>query len=545
MTEPTDPNWNLLPHDPAGFFALQPDFDRTALKRAYNRLLRIYKPEKYPDEFQRLRAAFEQLDNGLRYGLSQVATPVPDPAAWTNTRAAEFKSTEHTVDWADRLLDEEPRLIFRELAQLERRTPYENYVMAVLSDTFVDESPLRFLRCVLKGLREHPDDPGLTSLLYRYLREPLPFEQIPTILKLISKTVRTDRYYALTEPLWVILLRSARFQKFEQLLTECERNLRAFRIESRLTFYVHLLRPALFRATPEWIDETFAFVNENGRELPPWLEYELEILSALQVYAESRQAFLERHRLFHRLDSVVRTYAVGNSVEFDQAFIACQVDIASSPRDWMEAVDFPATLDLEVILFLWQCFRQEVLERNGIANGDDEPGLDLSEGIIDQTNRRQVRKARALMRVIDARSNSCFRGRIWNTLGWSFGLLSIGGIYVLIFVTALAVTVWAGLAGPVCGIISLALAALGYPILKGLESLWTRFCIHSAIELHRKVWRAEIFDFIGRTRLGREDLVGMLGMLPEDPHSYTQFVFNFVLRDDAIDIYASAQDFLS
>ena len=59
MTESTDPDWSHLPHDPERFFSLDPGYDRKTLKRAYNRLLRQYKPEKFPEEFQKLRAAFD------------------------------------------------------------------------------------------------------------------------------------------------------------------------------------------------------------------------------------------------------------------------------------------------------------------------------------------------------------------------------------------------------------------------------------------------------------------------------------------------------
>ena len=64
----SEPDWSLLPHQPEAFFELQDDYDRKDLKRRYNRLLKQYKPEKFPEEFQRIRAAFEQLDNQLRYG---------------------------------------------------------------------------------------------------------------------------------------------------------------------------------------------------------------------------------------------------------------------------------------------------------------------------------------------------------------------------------------------------------------------------------------------------------------------------------------------
>ena len=62
------PNWKLLPHNPQRFFELADGYDRKDLKRSYNRWIRQFKPETHPAEFQRIRAAFESLDQDLRYG---------------------------------------------------------------------------------------------------------------------------------------------------------------------------------------------------------------------------------------------------------------------------------------------------------------------------------------------------------------------------------------------------------------------------------------------------------------------------------------------
>jgi len=48
------------PLDPFQLLGVDPDADANALRRAYNRLLRLYRPEDRPDEFQRIRAAYEQ-----------------------------------------------------------------------------------------------------------------------------------------------------------------------------------------------------------------------------------------------------------------------------------------------------------------------------------------------------------------------------------------------------------------------------------------------------------------------------------------------------
>ena len=54
MTEPAGPDWNLLPHSPEEFFGLETGYDRKDLKRKYNQFLKQFKPEKHPQEFQRI-----------------------------------------------------------------------------------------------------------------------------------------------------------------------------------------------------------------------------------------------------------------------------------------------------------------------------------------------------------------------------------------------------------------------------------------------------------------------------------------------------------
>ena len=79
MTEPSEPLWELLPHAPERFFGLSGDFDLRDLKRSYNRMIRQFKPEKFPEEFQRIRGAYESLSDALRYNVP-ARPPVEPPA---------------------------------------------------------------------------------------------------------------------------------------------------------------------------------------------------------------------------------------------------------------------------------------------------------------------------------------------------------------------------------------------------------------------------------------------------------------------------------
>ncbi len=97
MDEEHQADWQQLPHNPRGFFGLGGQFDRRDLKRAYGKLIRKFKPETHPDEFQRIRAAYEEVESFLRYGQSQRDAAdaneawnitMPDPRA--NARTGEL-----------------------------------------------------------------------------------------------------------------------------------------------------------------------------------------------------------------------------------------------------------------------------------------------------------------------------------------------------------------------------------------------------------------------------------------------------------------------
>ncbi|QDU58033.1 J domain-containing protein [Aeoliella mucimassa] len=149
MAAPPDaPQWDLLPHDPIGFFELEEGFGRKDLKRAYNRLLRVYKPEKFPQEFQKIRSAYEELDEQLRYhggATKRQRSAVPqdwqtdaEPATNRESAAGSGQTVGQpapkTKRLVDRVADESPAKLFAELKERADKSPYEYYALALLSD---------------------------------------------------------------------------------------------------------------------------------------------------------------------------------------------------------------------------------------------------------------------------------------------------------------------------------------------------------------------------------------------------------------------------
>src|SRR5262245_31227110 len=96
------PDWSLLPGDPFAFFGLNEAFEREDLRRSYGRLIKRFRPETHPQEFQRIRAAYEQLDTRLRYGVSEQNAQRQQltPSVWQQVAESieQFASASTTTD---------------------------------------------------------------------------------------------------------------------------------------------------------------------------------------------------------------------------------------------------------------------------------------------------------------------------------------------------------------------------------------------------------------------------------------------------------------
>ncbi|MFT7639086.1 MAG: hypothetical protein ACI9G1_000813, partial [Pirellulaceae bacterium] len=315
MSGEGEPRWELLPLDPVGFFDLPSEFDRKQLKRKYNALIRRFKPERFPDEFQKIRAAYEELDGKLRYGQNMSALPIL-PADWQpissrnkpgnpEPRDESKQSSEprpesthpestHPKTFIKRLADEPVEQLYAELRARKYKTPYDFYCLAVLSDLVENQTgdSFHFLQWLLNGLRVHPHDQALFRLVYTYLGEKIRDDNLASVLLTVSNIVSSDRFYYLTERLWERLLGATNFDAFQQALERCENNLRDFRVDAKITFYVRILRRALFKAPQSWIDSVVSFIDQNTGHLTEDSEYELECTQRIQEYLVVRENFL-------------------------------------------------------------------------------------------------------------------------------------------------------------------------------------------------------------------------------------------------------------
>ena len=363
-------DWSLLPYRPKEFFELPKEFDRKTLKRAYNKLIRQYKPEKFPAEFKRIRAAFEMLEDELRYGKSSVSPtsnfqeyvwqPTQEPAA--TVKVAPQKTVRQ------RLASESPVTIYKDVRSQATKTPYDFFVLATLSDV-VTQDPTLYFQWILTGLQEHPNDPGLIALIQHFFHQDLDESFLRSSLMTTSKVITTDRFYFVTERGWQRLLKISDFSLFQKALARCEANLKDHRNDNQLVFYADLLKAAIWKADPAWLEQKFALLEGNDGRLGQQMEYELEILDQLRAYQATANEFTRGCPTRTALHDAIVDYYSCDELEGDAKVIECQTRLGTDAQALLQTFDDDEELNQSSFVMLWYAINEDVSQRHGFRTG--------------------------------------------------------------------------------------------------------------------------------------------------------------------------------
>ncbi len=569
MSDSVEPRWDLLPHEPEQFFELPEEFDRKDLKRKYNALLRQFKPEKHPEEFQRIRAAFEQLDNQLRYGEQRSGRGTSGPSSfdWSAPQEKPVRPEPQSSTTGDReeapprpikprekspierlqerLQAATPAEVYQQLEEEPSKTPFDFFSLAILSDIAQPDASQTFLKWLLRGLIKHPNDPGLSRLLSTFLHSDIPIGQVPTIVQAVAKAIPNDRFYSLTEPLWDRLLQARPFEQVAGLLAECEGVLRDHRLDGKLAFYVHILRRALWLADDAWINAAFTMLDEHATELAGALEYDFEFLMFLRTYREERKTFLNGTAGRELIDRAMRDYCLKSDYEADRAVLECQLELATDPASLRQA--FPNTdASFPAWWTLWNWITADVADRMA----EDESEVDP------ETLFQQLRK---VLRRCEQMTDKSWIGWGWGTLGWIYlGTISVGLLTVFvigalpwllfqIFRSSAAspsspsmALVW-GVALPIC------LCVVSFRFIKDRVAHRLRRWLATRLggRSYQRQWRTLIEQHLSLTHQPFRLLIQQLAVEHDDiSHVYTSWIHAHASSDYGLACLAMAQRFL-
>lgn len=378
MSDSQEPDWSLLPHAAQAFFGLEDSFDRKDLKRAYNRLIRRYKPEKHPAEFQKIRAAFEQLENQLRFGQSLTAffPATQESTSWETNAATPSQAPADHSDAStasrppklllDRLKTESVSAVYKDLSQQSDKTPRQYYELAVLSDIVAPQRQL-YPKWLLSGLKNTGFDPGLFLLLRSYLSVDLTVRQLVRLLPAVSSVVNDDRFYFISEPAWTRLLNVGGFEVFRKTLSACEKNLKDHRHGSKLAFYAKIMKAAMWSADKAWLTPRLRWLENNADGGNQSLDYDLLVIESLEQYHQNIGQLRDSSPVIAMMDEAIRGCFTLSENEADTRFIECQHWLVENSQALLRTFSgHKFDEQMEPLIVSWMTLHEDISQRHGI-----------------------------------------------------------------------------------------------------------------------------------------------------------------------------------
>ena len=448
----TEPNWDDI-HEPAKFFQLDEGYDRKTLKRAYTKLIKQYKPEKFPDEFQKIRAAYEELEEELAYGVRRTQDKNEthtfpshkdisveldlknEEGKLQDSDLEEFQET--TKSFIEQIQEKGKSALLKDLREKENKRPEEFLALAILEEE-ESQDPLKFLNNILAGLKIYHSQAELNEALFQFCRTEYPLETIPGILEMIRQASPDFSYFYLTEELWKTLLKKDKVSDFTSTFKILEMK-PSDQISNYCIFLIRIIKEFYFKFPKEWLERQYAFIDENIFSLGDDWDYELDFIEMLKSYDEKLEDFLTVHDYREKIHETIK-----NCLELDYhygelAFLDLQNEMIQL-KNWAEVFPFEDN-SAEACLTLLSHIQYFYLE------SDDEDGFDESES-------GAVRfKLHEFSRKMDSQFNKGLEGNLLNfmaTFYWIFHIAIslvifaiLGAIFDLFFNASEVKTVFA------------------------------------------------------------------------------------------------------
>ena len=411
--------WQMLPANPMGFFGLKEGFDRRDLKRAYGRLIKRFKPETHPAEFQRIREAYEVLESQNRYGVQQQQLSQMT-AQWNLQPVGSASPASAGVDAVGsvELAVRDPRATYQRLARQKTRSPQDYFVLATLADLVDRDSKQMYLRWLLTGAKEYPRDPGLLKLVTEYLSGFTNSKLAASTLLTLSKIVKGDDFFPVSERLWIRLFREVPFAEFAKVLQACESNLKHGSLRSRIVFYVRILRYAVWKAPRKWLDQRLAYIEQHGSDIPDGLDEELEFVLLLNEYVAQDRGGLEGSPVRVAIDRMLETYCTRPWSEAATSVSSLCDELARNGHGVQEVFPTDESESSARLLSLCSIVASDVAQQTG---------LDFSSVGRERVEAQAARAAADLEETIQDVAGRITRMR-WRVFGLPFLMIWLGPI---------------------------------------------------------------------------------------------------------------------
>lgn len=275
--------------NPLKFFELEENFSKKDLKRSYTRKIKLYKPEKFPEEFKKIRSAYEELERMLDYNHTVSAESFitvdfsgeyEDSVYPTSIPVTEENVRENLISRFDGKSKEE---VIAELNSKEGKELDESVLFLTLES---GNDANKLFAGLIKLLKVNPGSNLLLGLFERLKRFELSEEVLSKGLLDLSSFL--NDYLYKTEKFWHMYLEEYGFEKFKVLEDQCFGNLSFEEKQNNYIFYCRLVRKYYFKLPNDYTEDKLSLVENVSLEKRESLDMYLYYLELLSNYTESQ-----------------------------------------------------------------------------------------------------------------------------------------------------------------------------------------------------------------------------------------------------------------
>lgn len=534
--------WSLLPHRPREFFGLASDFDRRELKRAYGKLIRRYRPETNPNEFQRIRGAYEQLETGLRYRSTVdrkwdvLRKPIDQPDSSSQKNAQPAAPVEQP--------SESPEDQYRQLIEKVGRSPKDFFQLAVLSDVVCigEANEESFESWLIKGLSEFPGNLPLQTLLREYSQTQTDLHFASPFLQESARELSDSDYFSVTEAIWCRLVRELDFEQVQRLLDQCNETLSASDSASKDAFQIRFLRHAIWFAPKDWINQSLDKLSNNAAALDDALQSELDFLLLIRVYLFGSNYSNANTPILVKVKEFLRFYCIADRRTESSELLAMIDELARNEQGIRGEFEVFDAQEHQAFLFPFLVATEELHRELGLPTHHQENEVEHHANIL----RKEISNTSLPMDLIAIAQKFRYAYPAFFTIGWA--VLSIVLVYLPVSSQGIGARSsyreW-GIGLSILSILIFALASwfLIYP------QFWSRQAaqekIESAAESYNRRFRDRFFRYV---RSCGEDHITAIGRLAHPSQSpgmrdALDHLAYCADNDTAFQIYAQLQRF--
>ena len=344
-------NWSHLPHSPELFFGCDDSSSRRDLKRAYNKILKKFKPEQFPDEFKKIRKAFEDLDARISYGLKSTSvfldfSESEDEGQESldivlNAEEEELKDLEIQDPFGDKdeRLYEDLQVLFKKNANIRELLEQQKFKGVKSSTDVVLEALIKevenksfsVLDSIIEAYSSERGNSHLKSFLFHFLRTKTLKKDIDECLEKMAFNVDASDFFYLTELLWFRLADEKGIEHCCTKITELENKIGYIPPESLSVFYLHFCTRYIFDLEEKFLVEKMDLIEDCSSEFYWREDNEANFLTLLYDYRESLESFLTSCPTRQKLHKIIETWCKTEESLKHRAFIneAVNLDLKS------------------------------------------------------------------------------------------------------------------------------------------------------------------------------------------------------------------------